>query len=82
MEEIIKQYMDNLTSMGYDQKWREEVLNSALTGYQRILYNVENGTTKRKRLGVDTYAKRRFQRLCGISEWYRTATEQNELEVD
>ena len=67
MEEITKQYMDNLTSMGYSQKWREGILLAALTGYQRIIYKVGQGIVKRNRLGVDTYAKRRFQRLCGIS---------------
>ena len=79
METITKKYMDNLNAMGYSQKWREGVLQSALTGYQRILCKVEQGTSRRNRKGVDTYAKRRFQKLCGISEWYRATEDHDEL---
>ena len=79
LETITKSYMDNLCAMGYSQKWREEVLQSALTGYQRILHKMEQGVTRRNRKGIDTYAKRRFQKLCGIAEWYRATDNHDDL---
>ena len=51
MERIIMGYMDNLTVMGYSLEWREKVLKAAMVGYQRILFQVRQGTTRRNRMG-------------------------------
>ena len=72
MESITSQYMENLAAMGYSVEFKEKVVKSALVGYQRILFKVEEG---RSRQGKDTFKKRRFQKLCGISQWLRPDTD-------
>ena len=69
MEQVTRTYMDNLAAMGYCQGWREKVLSAAMTSYQRILHKVQQGTTRRNRMGARTFQKRRFQKLCGQAEW-------------
>ena len=69
VEKITRQYMDNLTAMGYTHEWRCNVVRSALTGYQRVLHKETLGQTRRNRHGHHTARKRRFQKLCGAAEW-------------
>merc|ERR1711954_285231 len=63
--------MDELDAMGYTLEWRQKVLQSAITGYMRILHKEECGGTPRNRKGADTLKTRRFKKLVGISEWFR-----------
>ena len=58
LEEITSKYMDNLTAMGFDQKWREKVLKKALVGYKRVLSAVDKGDGDRNRAGAATKVKR------------------------
>ena len=40
LEKSTTEYMDELAGMGYSNKWKEEVLRSALVGYKRV-YSME-----------------------------------------
>ena len=51
-------------------------------GYQRLLYRVSKGNTRRNRLGACTYMKRRAEKLCGPSTWFRRRRDQEEEESD
>ena len=77
-EDITRTYMDNLCAMGYGQAWREMVLQSALTGYQRVLHQVKEGTTRSNRSGASTSRQRRFNRVCGAANWYKVAEDPEE----
>ena len=51
-ERITKNFMDNLSAMGYPEEWKQEVLKKALVGYMRVLRKAQNGETKRNRVGA------------------------------
>ena len=46
-ERILKEFMNDLAAMGYPHDWRVNVLESAIKGYCRILFNTTQGTTLR-----------------------------------
>ena len=48
-ETILIEYMDNLTAMGYSEKWRAEVLLAAMRGYCKMLMREEKGICPRNR---------------------------------
>ena len=62
--------MDNLTAMGYDVNWRKDVLQKAMVGYMKVLKNAKLGKTERNRTSASTACKRRYDKLCGSSNWY------------
>ena len=43
VEEMLKYYMENLTSIGYERQWRIKVLRSTMRGYMKILKKVKEG---------------------------------------
>merc|ERR1711954_282860 len=53
-ERILKDFMNDLTAMGYSHAWRTNVLESAMKGYCRILRSTRNGETLRDRTGQCT----------------------------
>ena len=63
-------FMDNLTAMGYDLNWRKDVLQKAMVGYMKVLKNAKLGKTERNRTSASTACKRRYDKLCGSSNWY------------
>ena len=71
VEQILKDYMDDLCGMGYGLEWRIRVLRSTLIGYKRILHRESKGSTRRNRLGQCTLMKRRIQKLCGAKTWFQ-----------
>ena len=70
--DITKDYADSLRGMGYSVEWIRNVIDSSLTGYERLLYRVDKGEIKRNRLGEDTSTARRYRRLFGRQEWFKT----------
>ena len=48
------------------------MLKSTIIGYTRIPKLCNDGQGRRNRFGTDIYVKKRFQRLCGNQEWYKT----------
>ena len=50
-EEILKDFMDDLSTMGYPMRWRKSVLESSIKGYMRVLKNVRKGEVQRNREG-------------------------------
>ena len=71
-ERVTREYMDDLAGMGYNPQWREAVLKSTTVAYSRLLAKCQTGETRRNRKGVDTYVKRRFNKLCGNQEWFKS----------
>ena len=70
MEEITKDYADDLIGMGYSPEWIEKIVEKALTGYENVLGKVERGETARNRPGKETAQSRRFKRLFA-NDWYK-----------
>ena len=79
-EGILREYMDNLTGMGYPKQWRSKVLRSTLVGYMKLLKRVEEGETKRNRMGKETQLSRRFKKLLGNQYWYRVEDKEQEMD--
>ena len=52
-------YSVSLKGMGYTEEWVRKVVDSSLTGYDKLLYKVDNGEVKRNR------------RLFGNQEWFK-----------
>ena len=77
VEEVMKEYADCLTGMGYSKEWKVKVLTSALRGYQGILQLVDQGKVKRNRFGKATATARRYRKLLGPSTWYKKQGAQN-----
>ena len=77
IEEILINYMDELAGMGFTMEWRQKVLRSSLLGYRRILFKATKGS-RRNSLGECTRLKRRVQKLCGPSTWFKMTTPQEE----
>ena len=67
IERITKDYADMLASNGYPPEWRKKIFWKALLGYQRIPKQVDEGLTKRNRLGKETRTARRAKKLTGKS---------------
>merc|ERR1711954_45680 len=81
-ERRLRNFMNDLAAMGYSHEWRSNVMESAMRGYCRILFNTRNGTTLRNRTGQCTAKKRRFMKLVGMAEWYKVReTSDPELEI-
>ena len=78
VEQVTKEYMDNLAAMGYPWEWRNKVLQKALTGYMRLLARVESGGVTRNRKGSQTRVKRRYNKLVGKSDWFRQEEEKDD----
>ena len=70
MEEITMDYSDALCGMGYPTDWIARVLKSTLQGYKKILSLMDEGKTKRNRLGKETAKKRRIKRVVGPQTWF------------
>ena len=66
--------MDDLAWMGFGFWWRLRVLRFAMLGYRRITYNVSMSKTRRNILGTCTAIKRRVQKLCCSSSWFKKST--------
>ena len=71
VEETLAKYMDDLAAMGFGSSWRRSVLESSMRGYRRLLWRVEQGTTRRNRLGAETSTARRVDKLVGKSTWFK-----------
>ena len=63
-EEILREFMDDLSAMGYPMKWRKKVLESSIRGYMKVLKQVRDGKIQRNREGYTTKMHRRYKRLC------------------
>ena len=61
--------------MGYPQEWRMKVLRASITGYMRVLQKESAEGKPRNRKGVETLKSKRFQKLVGQQEWFRTERE-------
>lgn len=55
-------YANELTAVGYGEKWRQNVCLSALKGYEKVLEQVKEGKAKR--------ITRRSNRLTGSYDWF------------
>ena len=64
-EEITLDYSDDLTAMGFSEKWRRNILSVALEGYMKVCHS-----ETRNRPGASTRMKRRRKKLVGDSDWY------------
>ena len=64
-ENITKLVLDDLSSMGYNEQWRREILLKATRGYMRILKLQKKGETLRNRPEKMTQLKRRYKKLTG-----------------
>ena len=62
-EEIILDMMDDLCSMGYDEKWRENIVRSTMKGWMRWLERVRKGEVTLNRKGRDTLDNRRYKKI-------------------
>merc|ERR1711954_422239 len=71
-----------VAAMGYGVPWRKEVLNKALIGYMRVLKKSKLGKTVRNRSGSETATKRRYDKLCGQSDWYQQDPEETEFSAE
>ena len=58
----------------------DHVLKSAMKGYKRILYKMQQGKTRGNRLGSCTLLKRRVNKICRGSTWFRMSQEQTETQ--
>ena len=71
MKEITKDYADDLLGMGYQEEWIRRVIDNALKGYERLLFWVEKGETRRHKRSRDTETSRRHKKLFGKTNWYQ-----------
>ena len=78
IEGILKDYMDELKEGGYNQGWREQVLEAAVTGYERILKAEVEGTGKIHRSDKSTRKIRRWKNLCGKNQWFQPGGNKSE----
>ena len=62
-EQVTRDFSDNMTAMGYPQRWREDIIHKSLIGYMRFLKKVERGETQRNRDSESTRTSRRFAKL-------------------
>ena len=72
--------MGELEAMGYSLAWRTELLKGAMVGYTRVLGKVSRGETERNRKGAATLMSRRFKKLIGNTEWFRSQDNQTDAE--
>ena len=71
MTEITRDYADDLLRMGYQEEWARRVIDNALKGYERLLFWVEKGETRRHKRAGDTETSRRHTKLFGKTNWYQ-----------
>ena len=71
VEEIIKEYMDELIEGGYSEQWRLEALRSAVGGFERMLEREVKGEGKVNRPGSATALNRRWKKLCSKTTWFQ-----------
>ena len=76
-EKVIMSYMDELTASGYNQKWKENVLYSAVKGYENVLKKVREGKWCRNRNGFNTEKERRARKLVGRATWFKSYKEKD-----
>ena len=81
MEGILGELMDNLEAIGCTGAWRINILRSTMTGYTRILVRVTKGEIQRNMKGTETLTNRRFQKLVGAKEWYKSEPEDDAWEA-
>ena len=73
IEDVLRRYMDELKEGGYSKKWREQVLEASVTGFERILKGEKEGTGSLHRSDKSTRKIRRWKNLCGKSQWFQPA---------
>ena len=58
-------------SQSVSDEWIRNLVDSALTGYEHLLYRVEKGEVRRNRFGTHTKVSRRNRRLFSNQEWFK-----------
>ena len=64
------EYMDELAASEYREPWRRGVMESALTGYERVIDKVRKGEIPRNRPGISSKTSRRAKKLVGKKTWF------------
>ena len=71
IEEILKVYMDELISGGYDQAFRERILEAGTKGFVKMWEQERQGISRINRPEKSTRRSRRWNKLCGKTSWYK-----------
>ena len=53
------------------EEWIKRIIDNALKGYERLLFWVEMGETRRHKRSRDTETSRRHKKLFGKTNWYQ-----------
>ena len=72
VEEVLMTYMEELEARGYKEDWRSKVLESAMVGYEKMLRSEKTGQGYVNRPESHTKLKRRWNRLVGKHNWFKT----------
>ena len=85
LDQVLKNYMDELKLGGYSHQWRVNALDAATKGFCKIWAKEKTGRGKINRPGHMGSTGTRFKRLCGKTTWFqdknlqpKPAGEQNE----
>ena len=71
--EIMSEFSHKLMLSGYDEKFRLEIIKSAVTGYERQCERADNGGTPLYRPRSYQQSERRRKKLLTKTAWYRPA---------
>ena len=71
VEEILRTYMLELEAGGYGHKWRMNILEAAIGGYEKMLQGELEGRGRVNRPERSTRGLRRWKRLVGRSTWFQ-----------
>ena len=68
---ITTEYMNELGGSGYNGNFRQNVLNSTIVGYERVLDLARENLTFRNRAGYKAKMVKRVKTLCSKSDWLK-----------
>ena len=68
---VIEEYVADLKRGGFHPSWIEKTVNSAITGYLKMVRAELDGTGYVNRPSHVNKTKRRFNKLLGKSTWYK-----------
>ena len=74
IEKVISDYASDLKRGGFTSDWIANALNSATTGYLRMVDNENQGGN---RLATTSSASRRYKKLLGRSNWFKDKPNNN-----
>ena len=69
--DILSEFSHKLMLSGYDEKFRLDIIKSAVTGYERQVERADNGGTPLYRARTYQEGERRKKKLLTKTSWYR-----------